>query len=321
MRSGSRANDMRHDGADLLAVEHDAAGGLVEQPHHHHRGGRLAAAGFADEADALAVADREADAVDGAEHLLLDRRLAAEQFAAARRSAPWRGYSFTSFSTRSSGFSAASACAAVGAATGFAAAASSSGNRSRRFTPSRGVARISFLRVGVRGPGEDVGGLRGLDHLALLHHDHAVAIGGGEAEIVRDQDRRHAALARQLDDQIHHRLLRRDVEAGGRLVGDQELRIAGQRQRDDHALAHAAGQLERIGVVALARAGDLDLLQRLDRLFAAIGDLRLLHVLAQHVLDLVADLADRVQRHARVLEDHRDFAAAQVAHLGFAGAP
>ena len=43
--------------------------------------------------------------------------------------------------------------------------------------------------------------------------------------------------------------------------------------------------------------------------------MRLLHMLAQHVLDLVADFADRVERRTRVLEDHRDFAAAQIAHL------
>ena len=66
--------------ADLVAVEHDAARGLVQQPHHHHRGGGLAAAGLADQTDALAVSDREADAVDRAELFGLDRRLAAEQF-------------------------------------------------------------------------------------------------------------------------------------------------------------------------------------------------------------------------------------------------
>ena len=93
----------------------------------------------------------------------------------------------------------------------------------------------------------------------------------------------------ELYDQVHHRLLRGDVEAGGRLIRDQKLRIAGQRQRDHDTLAHAAGKFERIGVIALARARDLDLLQRLDRLFAAVADLRLLHMLAQHVLDLVAD--------------------------------
>jgi hypothetical protein len=116
---------------------------------------------------------------------------------------------------------------------------------------------------------------------------------------------------RVIDDQVHHGFLRGDVESGGRLVRDQKLRIAGQRQRDHHALAHAARQFERIGVVALARAGDLDLLQRLDRLLAAVARGGL-HVLAQHVLDLIADFADRVQRRARILEDHRDLAAAQV---------
>ena len=37
-------------------------------------------------------------------------------------------------------------------------------------------------------------------------------------------------------------------------------------------------------MIALARSGDLDLLQCLDRLFAAIGDLRLLRMLAQESL-------------------------------------
>ena len=69
----------------------------------------------------------------------------------------------------------------------------------------------------------------------------------------------------ELDDQVHHRLLRGDVEAGGRLVGDQQLRPAGERQRDDHALAHAAGELEGIGVVALLRPRDAHLLEDGDR--------------------------------------------------------
>src|SRR3546814_6920925 len=40
-------------------------------------------------------------------------------------------------------------------------------------------------------------------------------------------------------------------------------------------------------------------------------------VLQQHVGDLVADPADRVQRDARILEDHRHLAAADVAQHGF----
>jgi hypothetical protein len=42
--------------------------------------------------------------------------------------------------------------------------------------------------------------------------------------------------------------LRRDVEGRGRLVGDDEGRAAREGHGDQHALAHAAGQLERIPV-------------------------------------------------------------------------
>ena len=173
-------------------------------------------------------------------------------------------------------------------------------------------------RIGMLRRGEDRAGGRGLDHVALLHHRHPVAIGRGQPEVVGDQDGGHAALLGQLDHEVHHGLLGGHVEAGGRLVGDQELRPAGERERDDDALAHAAGQFERIGVVALARARDAHLLEQLDRLGGGVLRARL-GVLHQHVLDLAADLADRIERGARVLEDHRHFAAAQVAHLGFAG--
>ena len=44
-------------------------------------------------------------------------------------------------------------------------------------------------------------------------------------------------------------------------------------------------------------------------------------MLEQHVLDLPPDLADRVQGRARVLEDHRNLAAAQRTHIVFAGLP
>ena len=175
-----------------------------------------------------------------------------------------------------------------------------------------------FLRIGVRGRLED--GLRGcrFHHVAFLHHHDTVAVGRREAEIVGDEDGGHAARARQLHDQVHHGLLRGDVEAGGGLVSDQQLRPAGQRQRDDDALAHAARQLERIGVIALLRPCDAHLLEDGDGLLGLVVGAGL-GVLAQHVLDLVPDLADRVQGRARVLKDHRDLAPAQVAHLALAG--
>ena len=42
--------------------------------------------------------------------------------------------------------------------------------------------------------------------------------------------------------------LDRDVERGRRLVGDDQRRAVQQRDRDRDALAHAAGELVRIGV-------------------------------------------------------------------------
>src|ERR1700716_1614685 len=172
--------------------------------------------------------------------------------------------------------------------------------------------------VGMRRRGENLARGRRLHHMALFHHRHTVAIGRGEPEIVGDEDGRHAALFGELDDEVHDSLLRRHVEPGGRLVGDQQLGTARQRQRAHDALAHAAAELERIGMVALARTGDPHLVEALDRLVRERRGIRL-RMLVQHILDLVADLADRIERSARVLEDHRHFAPAQAAHLVFAG--
>ena len=66
-------------------------------------------------------------------------------------------------------------------------------------------------------------------------------------------------------------------------------------------------------MVALAGPRDTHML---DRLFACQRAVHLC-VLEQHVLDLVADLADRVECQPRRLENHRHFAAAQIAHLIF----
>ena len=66
-------------------------------------------------------------------------------------------------------------------------------------------------------------------------------------------------LAHQIED------LRLDghVEGRGRLVGDQELRIAGERHGDHHPLPHAAGELMRIFARTPLRLGDADQSQHL----------------------------------------------------------
>ena len=64
-------------------------------------------------------------------------------------------------------------------------------------------------------------------------------------KIVRDQQHGHAALALQRLQQLEDLRLDGDVERGGRLVGDQQVRLVGQRHGDHDALALTAGKLVR----------------------------------------------------------------------------
>ena len=59
--------------------------------------------------------------------------------------------------------------------------------------------------------------------------------------------------------------LHRDVERGGRLVGDDQLGLGRERERQHDALAHAAGELVRIVVDAHLRRRDADLGQQRER--------------------------------------------------------
>ena len=68
--------------------------------------------------------------------------------------------------------------------------------------------------------------LRGavLDALAAVHDQDVVGQLGDDAEVVGDDDDRGAELLLQVADQVEDLRLHGDVERGGRLVGDQQLR-------------------------------------------------------------------------------------------------
>ena len=100
--------------------------------------------------------------------------------------------------------------------------------------------------VGMARPVEQLEHGRLLDLAAGVHHHHAVAALGDDAEVVGDHDHAHAELALQALDQVEDLRLDGDVEGGGRLVGDQQLGPAGQGEGDHHPLPHAAGELVRI---------------------------------------------------------------------------
>ena len=125
-------------------------------------------------------------------------------------------------------------------------------------------------------------------------------------------------LRLQAREQLEDLALHRHVERRGRLVGDQQLRLARERHRDHHALLLPAGELVRIRAEPALRLGQahlgeqaLGLLQR--------GAPRQTQVPDQRLADLLADGEHRVQRRHRLLEHAGDVAAAQALQLGQLG--
>ena len=112
-------------------------------------------------------------------------------------------------------------------------------------------------------------------------------------EIVADvEDGRLAALL-QLAHELQDARLHRHVERGRRLVGDQQIGIAGERLRDHDPLLHAAGKLVRIALHDLAGVRDLRFGERL-------GDHRI-----HGRLDPVAARPQRRQREQGALQAAR----------------
>ena len=173
------------------------------------------------------------------------------------------------------------------------------------------------LGVGVLGVVEEVERRCVLDDLTGVHDDDVVRSLGDDAHVVRDDDHRHVVLVAQVVEEVEDGGLNGDVERGRRLVGDQQLRIARERDRDHHALAHPAREAVRVVLEPFRGARDPDLLEQLDGLLVRLL-LRNVVVPPDRLRDLRPDRQRRVQRGHRVLEDHRDLAAAHVLELPLA---
>ena len=153
-----------------------------------------------------------------------------------------------------------------------------------------------------------------LHDLARVHHGDAVGHVGHHAHVVGDEDDGEPALLLDGVDELQNLRLNGHVQRGGRLVADQDLRVGGQGDGDDHALPHAAGQLEGVLVEPALRIGDAHSSQQLQRplLRVTLGNL----FVEQHGLgQLLADLHDGVQAGQRVLEDHAQLVAAVLVEL------
>jgi hypothetical protein len=79
--------------------------------------------------------------------------------------------------------------------------------------------------------------------------------------VVGDEQEGELHLCLQVEQQIDHLRLDRDIERRDAFVGDDHLRLERQRARDADALALAAGELVRIAVAM--SAGQPDAAQQL----------------------------------------------------------
>ncbi len=155
-----------------------------------------------------------------------------------------------------------------------------------------------------------------LDHPPGIHHRELIAHLGDDAEIVGDEDQRETVRLLQVAQHFQVLRLDRQVEAGGRLVGNQEARLAGNPDGADDALAHAARHLVRVLLEARFRRRDAHRPEQFARpVPGGRPALALMH--PDRLGHLVADREQRVQRHHRVLQDHRDPLAADMLHLIF----
>ena len=161
---------------------------------------------------------------------------------------------------------------------------------------------------------DHVGHRADLGHAARVHHGDAVGGLGDHAHVVGDQHDGRALLAAQALEQFDDLRLDRHVQRGGGFVGHHQARFGGQGQRDHHALAHAAGELVRIVVDALARRRDAGGRQQFDRPRARLRPAQV-QVRDDGLGQLPAHGVQRIQRSQRILEHGADLAAAHTAHL------
>ena len=149
-----------------------------------------------------------------------------------------------------------------------------------------------------------------------IHHRDAVGDFVDHGQVVGDQQQCHPALALQAFKQRENLGLDGHVERGGRLVGNQHLGLARQRDRNHHALLEPAGKLMRVGIPASGRVRHAH--------FGEQGEAAFAHLLAaqfqmrgQRLADLLANRKHRVERAHRLLKHHADPRAAAFAHRGF----
>ena len=135
---------------------------------------------------------------------------------------------------------------------------------------------------------------------------------------MRNINRRKSQFLLQVFDQLDNLCLNSHVQGCGRLIADQDFRVAGQGDGNNNALPHTAGILEGIIVKAFGRVGDSNAFHNLDCLLLSVRFGKLL-VLFNNLGNLGTDRPDRVQGRHGILENGGDLHAADTGPVLFLG--
>ena len=158
-----------------------------------------------------------------------------------------------------------------------------------------------------------VGGALLLDVAGVEHHD-VVRDLGHHGEVVGDVDGGRPFLLDDRLERLEHLDLGGDVECGGRLVEDQQVRVAAQRHGGHQPLQLAAGDLVRVAPAQAIRIGKLqgpvELLGAAVRLLA--GQLTMKH---RGFRDLLSDGQRGIEGRRGALREIGDALPANVAFL------
>ena len=287
-------------------VEQHLTGIRPQGTHYHFRQGRLAASGFANQAQAFALAHEKADIVDRqyflgfatgeqtalaqlirfgeAVHLKqrgfkLDRLFfpLCEQVTSAMFDLAQRYQAFAGFHVKP--WHCAQKCAQV--------------IMSRR---AENIVQRSTLQ-----------------HPAMIHHDDFIGDVRDHTKVMGDHQDGHLQFGLQIVQQFQYLRLNGHVERRCRLIRDQQRRAADKRHRDHRALTQPAGQFERIGPQGPLRIGKTDQAQHFRRQFHTFGfcDLTMQE---QRFGNLIAHRVQRRQRCHWFLKDDRYPPATDCAH-------
>src|ERR1700751_2389625 len=105
------------------------------------------------------------------------------------------------------------------------------------------IGELKAARIGMRRVRQDRACRTAFDRATGIHDNDVVTQLRSQAEVVRDEYPRSAVLPLHLRNQAEDRRMYGDVERSGRLVCDDEARIAGKGKSDQDTLTHSSRQL------------------------------------------------------------------------------